>query len=364
MTFPNPAQRAIIDHLQGGLVVTAPAGTGKTRVLAARIVNAVQRGMADPSRVLCLTFTNRAAEEMRKALRDTGATWAREVAVRTFHELCAYLLRAEAREIGLPADFVIYDDEDAQELVREVFDIKRATADQKARNQLTQKLYADLVDAKQDAGADLLSLRFPAASVAERVFARLGSPERVAQAIRYQRALEQRHALDFGDLVYFARAMLLDRPDIFDRWSRRFDLIQIDEMQDTHPAEYEIARVLARRSGNLAMIGDLAQTIYGWRGSQPAEVLAAFARDFSPARFTLVENYRATRALLKAADSFARGCNGLDGRYTPLVPAPECEPGELGLGGPGRERRGASQPKGLWADRHPHPHKRAGRVRP
>jgi DNA helicase-2/ATP-dependent DNA helicase PcrA len=278
--------------------------------------------------VLCLTFTNRAAEEMRKALRDTGATWAREVAVRTFHGLCAYLLRAESREIGLPADFVIYDDEDAQEVVREVFDIKRATADQKARNRLTQKLYADLVDAKQDAGAELLSLRFPAAPIAERIFARLGSPERVAQAIRYQRALEQRHALDFGDLVFFSRAMLLDRPDILDRWSRRYDFIQIDEMQDTHPAEYEIAHVLARRSGNLAMIGDLAQTIYGWRGSKPAEVLAAFEHDFAPVRFTLRENYRATRTLLKAADSFARGCNGLNGRYTPLVPAPECEPGQ------------------------------------
>lgn len=328
MTFPNPAQRAIIDHLHGALLVTAPAGTGKTRVLAARIVNAVQRSIADPSRVLCLTFTNRAAEEMRKALRETGATWAREVAVRTFHGLCAYLLRAEAREIGLPADFVIYDDEDAQELIREVFDIKRASADQKTRNQLTQKLYSALTDARQDASADLLSLRFPGGLVAERVFARLESPERIAQAIRYQRALAERHALDYGDLVYFARAMLAERPDILDRWSRRFDLIQVDEMQDTHPAEYEIARMLARRSGNLAMIGDLAQTIYGWRGSKPAEVLAAFARDFAPARFTLRENYRATRALLQAADSFARGCNSLHGRYTPLVPAPECEPGE------------------------------------
>jgi DNA helicase-2/ATP-dependent DNA helicase PcrA len=327
MAFPNEEQRNIIEHTNGAILVIAPAGTGKTRTLAARICRAVEHNVAEPRRVLCLTFTNRAAAEMRRALRETAVPWAGEVVIKTFHALCAYMLRAEAREIGLPADFVIYDEQDAEELVTTTFSINQRYIDQRDRNKVKRECMTAIADAKMHAAPHLLSLNFPAPPNARQIFSCMEAPD-VQRAMSYQETLQDHHALDFGDLVYFTRAMLHCVPEIQQRWARRFDFIQVDEMQDTHPTEYEIVRTLAMQSGNLAMIGDLAQTIYGWRGSKPTEVVADFKRDFKPATLPLTKNYRATRVLLKASDSFACSCNRLGGRYTTLIPSDECQQGD------------------------------------
>jgi DNA helicase-2/ATP-dependent DNA helicase PcrA len=327
MAFPNEEQRTIMEHTNGAVLVIAPAGTGKTRTLAARVCRAVEHKIAEPRRVLCLTFTNRAAAEMRRALRETGVAWAGEVVIKTFHALCAYMLRAEAREIGLPADFVIYDEQDAEELVTSTFSINQRYLDQKDRNKIKRDCLTAIADAKVDAALHLLSLNFPALPIARQVFARMEASD-VQRAMSYQQALQDHHALDFGDLVYYTRAMLHCIPEIRQRWAGRFDFIQVDEMQDTHPTVYEIVHALVTPSGNLAMIGDLAQTIYSWRGSKPTEVVTAFKRDFKPATLPLTKNYRATRVLLKASDSFAQSCNRLDGRYATLVPSDECQQGD------------------------------------
>jgi DNA helicase-2/ATP-dependent DNA helicase PcrA len=235
----------------------------------------------------------------------------------TFQTLCARLLRATARDIGLPPRFAVCQENEGLALAAWAFD---------ARGQAAQDVYAAIVNAKVEAAPDDVSLEFPSPDVAARVFARLGSADRARRALAYQQALAGRGALDFGDLAYYTRAMLA-QPDIRRRWEARFDFVQVDGMQDLHPSEYEIARLLAQRSGNLALFGDPAQAIDGWRGSQPERVVAQFEQDFRPSRLPLAESYRATRVLLQAADSFARNCGGFGGRYAGLLPAAECLPG-------------------------------------
>lgn len=308
----NNEQQCIVDHLYGSILVVAPVGTGKTRVLAERVVNAVQHGIP-ADRVLCLTFTNRAAQEMRDRLAKYSYDAAHQATIKTFHALCMHMLRIEAREIGLPADFVIYDEVDSLELIKEVFEIQK---DKDGKDLLWQ-----ISDCKISAHDKQLSLNCPT----EQIYRSLGN-RFASLACQYQEILRQRHALDFSDLIYFTRAMLVERSDIREKWAQRYNFIQVDEVQDTQISEYEIVRLLARRSRNLAMIGDVDQTIYGWRGSEPERVLGQFRADFDPIEYPLLYNYRATRTLLGATDSFA---NTFINRYTNILPAPDSERGEL-----------------------------------
>jgi DNA helicase-2/ATP-dependent DNA helicase PcrA len=149
-------------------------------------------------------------------------------------------------------------------------------------------------------------------------------PRSRAVVTTYQELLRERHALDFGDLVLEVRAALHLHPDLQRRWMDRYDFVQVDEVQDTHASEYDVVRFLARRHGNLALIGDLAQTIYEWRGSKPNRLLRRFKEDFDPALYHLADNYRATRMLLAAAAGLMGGENG---RYALSRPAPGCAEG-------------------------------------
>jgi len=307
----NEEQQLIVKHLEGPILVVAPVGTGKTRVLAERVVNAVHHGLP-AEKILCLTFTNRAAQEMRDRLANYSYDAARRATIKTFHALCTFMLQVEAREVGLPADFVIYDDVDSLELVKEIFVIKK---DKDAKDILWK-----ISDCKINARGKELSLNCPA----DYIYRSFGSKS-AALAGRYQEILRQRHALDFSDLIYFTRAMLVERPDILARWEQRYDFIQVDEVQDTQISEYEIVHCLAKRSRNIAMIGDVDQTIYGWRGSEPERVLGQFRADFDPVEYPLLYNYRATSVLLGATDSFAKS---FVNRYTNIVPSLKCETGE------------------------------------
>jgi DNA helicase-2/ATP-dependent DNA helicase PcrA len=305
-------QCQIINHIQGSLLVLAPVGTGKTSVLAARVARAIDAGI-DPARILCLTFTNRAAQQMRdRVAQSQPHEIVRQLTIKTFHGLCAWMLRLEAQAIGIPADFVIYDDQDSFELLKV---LARIDNDQEVKQLLNA-----IADCKSKATPRQLTMNFPLDSGFE-------SLESVYQniACRYQNILSDRHVLDFADLVFYTRSMLHQLPDIAQRWRERFDFIQVDEVQDTHLGEYEIVKELAISSNNLALIGDLDQTIYEWRGSQPAVVLEHFQQDFNPQPYSLSLNYRATRTLLEAASTFAEQ---LGDRHTRIIPAPTCEPGE------------------------------------
>lgn len=308
----TPEQTAITSHTEGAILVLAPVGTGKTRVLAERVLRAIDDGVS-PKRTLCLTFTNRAAKEMSERLSSFCPDQFQDLTIKTFHGLCAFILRSEAREFGLPADFVVYDDADCISLVKEVFNL---SDEYEAR-----QLFFSLANCKVEAVRDALSLH----NLAGNLYASLGS--HVAKlAAQYQAILKNRHALDFADLVFYLRVMFMQEKDIRERWLHRYDFVQVDEVQDTHLSEYRIVRHLARRTGNLAMIGDLDQTIYEWRGSEPEHVIKRFRLDFSPTIYSLTWNYRSTKTLLNAASSFA---NSFENRQTKIKPAPECEAGKL-----------------------------------
>ena len=308
----NLEQKRIINHINKAILVLAPVGTGKTHVLSERVVHAIKSGIP-AQKILCLTFTNRAAKEMSERLTQAYPDEFRHLTIKTFHSLCATILRIEARQIGLPADFVVYDDADCKELVKEVFNL---STDKDA-----EKMLFNLAKCKNQASRSQLSLIHPV----EKLYATLGVSN-AKLASRYQAILQQRHALDFADLVFYVRAILHTQAEIRQRWQERYEFVQVDEVQDTHLSEYEIIRYLASRSGNLAMIGDLDQTIYEWRGSEPDKVIAQFKSDFKPTTYPLTFNYRATQTLLKAASAFA---DSFEQRQTKITPAPKCEPGEL-----------------------------------
>ncbi|MGA9380685.1 MAG: UvrD-helicase domain-containing protein, partial [Phormidium sp.] len=311
-TQPNPEQRKIINHINGAILVLAPVGTGKTRVLSSRVVQAINSGIP-PEKILCLTFTNRAAKEMQQRLAQMCPQEFRHITIKTFHSLCTSMLRIEARQIGLPADFVVYDDADCLGIIKDIFGL--------SEHQELQNKFSQVSNCKLKASHFQLSPNYPL----EKLFASLGIRE-AQLASQYQATLQERHALDFADLIFYVRSMLYSYPEIRQRWEKRFDFIQVDEVQDTHLSEYEIVRCLASRTGNIAMIGDLDQTIYEWRGSEPEKVISQFKQEFQPQEYSLTWNYRATKTLLNAASAFA---DSFTHRYTKITPAPTCEVGEL-----------------------------------
>ncbi|MBE9230516.1 UvrD-helicase domain-containing protein [Cuspidothrix issatschenkoi LEGE 03284] len=309
---PNPEQLKIINHIQGALLILAPVGTGKTRVLSSRVVNAIKQGIP-PEKILCLTFTNRAAKEMKERLAQMCPQQFRYITIKTFHSLCTYILKIEAKNIGLPADFVVYDDTDCLGLIKEIFGL--------SKDKDIQQKFSQISDCKTKASHLQLSPNYPL----EQLFLPLGMRD-ARLASKYQTILQERHGLDFADLIFYVRSLFYSYPEIRQRWKNRFDFIQVDEVQDTHLTEYEIVRTLAARTGNIAIIGDLDQTIYEWRGSEPEQVISEFKQDFQPQEYSLVWNYRATKTLLNTASSFA---DSFKTRYTKITPAPNCENGEL-----------------------------------
>ncbi|HID23987.1 MAG TPA: DNA helicase UvrD, partial [Planctomycetaceae bacterium] len=314
--WPNEEQRQVIEHLHGPVLVLAPVGTGKTTVMAARLARALESGSFLPDQTLCVTFTNRAAGEMRRRVEMALGDRARDANVFTFHGLCAWILRQEAGDLGFAPDLVIYDDADSPDLLEDVY----REFGVREKMPKAKEFFWELSQRKSNASPEDLRLAGPPPLFRKEARIR----ERVAE--RYHRILDERNALDFADLIHRVRAMVHLLPEKRKRWEERFDWIQVDEVQDTHFSEYDVVSHLAGRTKNLAFFGDIDQTIYEWRGSNPDEVLRQFRRDFgAPTEFLLTRNYRATRVLLKAADRFA---NSFGKRRTRLVPDDAVERGE------------------------------------
>ena len=255
-------QQAIIDRVFGGILVLAPVGTGKTTVLTERLVNAIQQGIA-PGRVLSVTFTNRAAQEMQTRVRQRIPGQFKQITIKTFHGLCAYILRVEAANVGLPADFAIYTDSDCIELVKAVFSIPNP----KTAEEVYRKL--------QDCKTNVSPRKLQTTTTFEELYQFLDH-DNIEGAIAYQTALQSAHALDFADLVYYLGQLLRSQsagrtPRSAAKTGSTF--VQVDEDQDTHIAEYEIIQCLAgeQRYTSL-MICDMDQEqIYGWRGVESPE---------------------------------------------------------------------------------------------
>jgi DNA helicase-2/ATP-dependent DNA helicase PcrA len=288
----NPEQRDAVAHTDGPVLILAGAGSGKTRVITHRVAYILERGLARPDQVLAVTFTNKAAEEMRQRVEalvggDCSSMW-----ISTFHSLCARLLRREAPSIGLSRDFVIYDSADQLSVV------KQALRNLKIDDNFVQPraALARISQAKNTMeGVESLSTGWnPRDEQITRVFE------------YYVSALERCNALDFDDLLLKTVALFEKSVQTRAKYAERFRFVMVDEYQDTNRPQYLLVRRLAERHRNLCVVGDPDQSIYKWRGADLKNILD-FERDFPDARVVRLErNYRSTQVILDAATAVIR----------------------------------------------------------
>ncbi|MGI6038356.1 MAG: 3'-5' exonuclease [Limnochordia bacterium] len=326
---PTLEQKRFIEAVEDSILLHACVGTGKTFALANRVAEAIRRGVP-PERILCVTFTNRAAEEMRQRVAAYCPQDSHKVVTRTFHGLCAWILRLGAKQMGIPQDFSIIDEDDAQEIIGHLKLPGLVSLSSSEIYHLLQeyKIYGEVRpgEERRPLSLDLIAKIHDL----------------------YQGELATYRGLDFADLIVLAhRGLSVDGP-LHKEWSHRFDMVQVDEMQDTNLMEYEVVAQLARCSQNLTLAGDFDQTIYEWRGSVPEEVLGQFKRDFPQSKqMSFTENHRATQTLVYAAQGVVASLSDIKPR--PAASSPRGEPIVV-HGAPTEEAEGhwvASQIKAL-----------------
>ncbi len=283
----NAPQQAAVLHENGPLLIFAGAGSGKTRTLTHRIAHLIHHRGVSPSRILAVTFTNKAAREMQERLASLAGPESRRLWLGTFHAMCARMLRMHGEFLDIDPRFVIFDSDDSTRLMKEVL----READVDSDRYPAARVLGRISDAKNNmrSPSDVAAL---AASPADRVIARLYA--------RYQERLSGSRALDFDDLLTFAVKLLRDTPagEIF---AQRFEHILIDEFQDVNKAQFEWARELTRVHKNIAVVGDDDQSIYKWRGAD-IRLILDFEQEFPDANVIYLEqNYRSTQTILDAA---------------------------------------------------------------
>ena len=285
----NETQREAVEALDGPVLVLAGAGTGKTRVLTTRLAHLLNTGKAGPGDLLAVTFTNKAAREMKDRVaaligRPVEGWW-----LGTFHALAARILRSHAEVVGLKPNFTILDTDDQLRLMKQI--VQAADIDDKkwpARAVLHQ------IERWKDRGLGPEKI-----GVAEAGDFAGGKAPEIYRA--YQDRLKTLNAADFGDLLLHNLTIFLTRPEILDRYQQRFRYILVDEYQDTNVSQYLWLRLLAQRHRNICCVGDDDQSIYGWRGAEVGNILR-FEEDFPGARIVRLErNYRSTQHILRAA---------------------------------------------------------------
>jgi len=285
----EPQQRAVA-CIDGPLLIVAGAGSGKTRVLTFRIANLLEHGVP-PYRILAITFTNKAAREMRDRVDTLIGDAAHDVWLSTFHSFCARFLRTEIEHLGTYAkNFVIYDASDTKGLIREC--LKELNIDEK--HTAPGAVQSHISDAKNR----LLDVKAFAAQATD-FFA-----EQVAKIYElYQSKLRANNALDFDDLLMLTVELLSNNEEIRVKYQKKFQYILVDEYQDTNGAQYAITKLLAEGHHNICVVGDADQSIYGWRGADMRNILN-FERDYPEATVILLEqNYRSTKNILAAANA-------------------------------------------------------------
>jgi len=286
----NPMQKQAVEHMEGPLLILAGAGSGKTKVLTCRIANLLAHGV-QPYRILAITFTNKAATEMKqRAERMIGAA-AKDVWISTFHSFCARFLRREIEATELyKKNFVIYDTSDSQAVIKDA--LKQLELDEK------QYTPGSLLNAISNAKNQLQGPR-TYRKLADGFF-----QEKVADVYDiYQKKLRDNNALDFDDLLMVSVALLEEHEDIREKYQRRFQYILVDEYQDTNGAQYQLTKILAAGHKNLCVVGDADQSIYGWRGADIRNIMD-FENDYPEATtIKLEQNYRSTKTILAAANA-------------------------------------------------------------
>ena len=284
----NEAQRRAVQVPGGALLILAGPGSGKTRVIAHRIAYVVRERDVPPWRVLAVTFTNKAANEMRERVEQLLGSDAFDVSMGTFHSFCARVLRRDGEAIGVPRDYAIYDSDDQLAVVREAM----RALDIDPKRHAPRTVLSAISRAKSerhDAAATLAGAGSYFEEIVGRVFE------------RYQRTLRDCAALDFDDLLGETLRLLEDHPEVRERYGQRYEHVLIDEFQDTNLIQYRLAGLLAGVHGNITAVGDPDQSIYSWRAADLRNLLH-FERDFPDAQVILLEqNYRSTGRILRSA---------------------------------------------------------------
>src|SRR5262245_43962265 len=301
----NPEQQEAVLHTNGPLLILAGAGSGKTRVIAHRIAHLVSNGLTAPDRLLAVTFTNKAAEEMRTRVETLLGVDCRQMWISTFHALCARLLRREAPEIGLSRDFVIYDSTDQLAAVKQL--LKQFGMDDSAMQ--PRVALSRISHAKN-------RMEGPEVFTANSWNPRDQQIGRLYEG--YIAALRNANALDFDDLLLRTVELFEKSEKARERYAWKFQYVMVDEYQDTNRPQYLLVHRLASRHRNLCVVGDPDQSIYKWRGADLRNILD-FEHDFPEvATVRLERNYRSTQVILDAASPvIARNRNRKDKRLDP-----------------------------------------------
>ncbi|MEE1097797.1 MAG: 3'-5' exonuclease [Bacteroidales bacterium] len=291
----NDAQRAAAAQTEGAVMIVAGAGSGKTRTLTYRVAHLLEKGVS-PFSILLLTFTNKAAKEMRERIESLVGNGAKSILMGTFHSVAARILRLEAEKLGYTKNFVIYDTSDSKTLLKNI--IKDRCFD--------SKIYVPsfVLDRISKAKSSLIS----AAEYAEDPIRRTedavaGKPAIAELYLEYERRLKRAVAMDFDDLLFNLYRLLTLDPSVADKYSQRFRYIMVDEYQDTNHAQYLIVKKLASRHKNVCVVGDDAQSIYAFRGANIQNILN-FKKDYEEVRiYKLEQNYRSSQNIVNAANS-------------------------------------------------------------
>ena len=292
----NEQQKEAVLHINGPLMIVAGAGSGKTKVLTTRIAHLMQQGI-DPFNILALTFTNKAATEMKERIeRILGNNDARNLYIGTFHAVFAKILRAEATKIGYPSNFTIYDTDDAKSIIKEI--VKDLNLDDKIYKPAF--VYNRISAAKNSL---LNAAAYINDSVIQQEDARGNRPMIGSIYERYENKCFRNGAMDFDDLLFKMFTILHAAPEVLAKYQHRFKYILIDEYQDTNVAQYQIIKMLGAVNENICVVGDDAQSIYSFRGATVKNILQ-FEKDYEDTKIIKLEqNYRSSKSILEVANT-------------------------------------------------------------
>jgi len=286
----NARQREAAETIDGPLLILAGAGSGKTRTIIHRIAHIIETGQAWPSQILAITFTNKAAGEMRERIAKMNIQDSKRIWMSTFHAMCARIMRTHAQWLGYDDNFVIYDMDDQKRLYKSL--IKELDLNDKYFT--NQFLAGEVSRAKNN-------------FVSPEAYIKANSGDFRKEQVglyykRYQESLKANNAMDFDDLIYNTLVLFKGFPEILEQYQNRFKYIMVDEYQDTNHSQYELVNMLAAKNKNICVCGDDDQSIYGWRGADINNILD-FEKDYANAKVVkLEENYRSTQTILDCAN--------------------------------------------------------------
>ena len=287
----NPAQREAVEKTEGPVLILAGAGSGKTRVLTTRIGHLIEDKGVQPANILAITFTNKAANEMRERVEETLESDASDMWISTLHSCCVRILRKDINRIGYNRSFVIYDSADQVTLVKDC--LKELNLNDKV---FEPKMIISTISGAKDKLYD--PKQFKAMHMNDNRMSKIADVYAL-----YQDRLKRNSALDFDDLIFKTVELLKSDKEVLDYYRNRFKYIMVDEYQDTSKAQYELIKILAKEHQNICVVGDDDQSIYGWRGADIRNILE-FEKDYDDVHVVKLEqNYRSTQIILDAANT-------------------------------------------------------------